>query len=95
MGVIVPSAAYSIATGLVRSVPLAKGTRDSPSVQGITASIDMPARSQSVGVRSMVETGVVTRPGVRPGAEIIKGTRAAPSKKFILNHSPLRPSISP
>jgi hypothetical protein len=37
----------------------------------------------------------VTRPGGRPGAAIISGTRAEPSKKFILNHSPRSPSISP
>ena len=95
MGVMVPSAAYSMATGLLRSAPFASGTRDSPSVQGITSAIDIPARSQRVGVRSMVDTGVEMFCASSPGAQIIKGTRAEPSKKFILNHSPLRPSISP
>ena len=69
--------------------------RDSPSVQGAISSIGRPARSQIVGSTSMVLTGWSTRLGAMSGAAIISGTRAEPSKKFILNHSPRSPSISP
>ena len=61
----------------------------------MTSDMSAPARSQSVGQTSMVLTGSVTRPGAMPGAEIISGTRAEPSKNDILNHSPRSPSMSP
>ena len=78
-----------------RGWPAATGSRFTPSVQGITSDRSTPASAASVGVTSMVETGTSTRPGASPGAAIISGTRADPSKKFILNHSPRSPSISP
>jgi hypothetical protein len=46
-------------------------------------------------VTSRVETGASTRRGCSPGAAIISGTRAEPSKKLILNHNPRSPSMSP
>ncbi|MNL46580.1 hypothetical protein D3C87_1693090 [compost metagenome] len=57
--------------------------------------ISRPASPQSVGVTSSVETGVSIRAGCQPGAAIISGTRAEPSKKHILNQSPRSPSMSP
>ncbi len=94
-GALLASAAYSIATASARGVPPASGSRLWPSVQGITSSMEIPARSHSVGVTSRVETGSLTSPGAMPGAETISGTREEPSKKFILNHSPRSPSMSP
>ena len=47
-------------------------------------------------MRSRSETLAATRRGAnRPGEAITSGTRAAPSKKFILYQSPRSPSISP
>ena len=55
----------------------------------------IPARSQSVGQTSIVLTGAVISPGAMSGDAIIKGTRAEPSKKLILNQRPRSPSMSP
>ena len=90
-----PSAAYSIATGAARAAPRPCGTKVSPVVHGSIPPKPTPARSHSVAHRSIVETGASTRPGSMPGAAIIKGTRAEPSRKDILYHSPRSPSMSP
>ena len=65
--------------GAVRAPPCANGTRFSPSVHGAISAMSTPARAPSVGVTSMVETGVSIRPAGKSGDEIIKGTRAEPS----------------
>ena len=67
----------------------------SPVIQGVTSDIVMPASSQIVGHRSIVETGISIVSARILGAEIINGTRADPSKNDILNHSPRSPNISP
>ena len=61
---------------------------------GATRRVDA-ASSARVGTRSSVETGRSTRPGARPGAASISGTRAEPSRKLILNQRPRSPSMSP
>ena len=67
----------------------------SPVIQGVTSDIVTPANSQMVGQRSIVETGLFMTWLLIEEAEIINGTRADPSKKDILNHSPRSPNISP
>jgi hypothetical protein len=83
-------------TGLSAFAPPHHRHRLSPSVQGMTSAIDTPARSHSVGQTSSVETGGCRPARAQiPGAAIISGTRAEPSKKLILNHKPRSPSMSP
>ena len=67
----------------------------SPVIQGVTSDIVMPANSQIVGQRSIVDTGISIVSASILEVEIINGTRADPSKNDILNQSPRSPNISP
>ena len=89
-GAMLASAAYSIGTGRARSSPVPVRYQGFALAPGHHARTCRRRRARPASAsRRGSRPAPSTRPGAMPGPASISGTRAAPSRKCILNHSPL------